>query len=72
MTALKCLNCHFVQRLALQNTNSNCFVVINNGVKTLNSNSVVPIKTHFAHGKWHSAPHECLALMSVSKTTSFF
>ena len=31
-----------------------------------------PIKSHFAHGKSHSALHECLALMSVSKTTSFF
>lgn len=72
MAALKCLYCHFVKRLALQNTNSNCFAVINNGVKVLNSNSVVPIKTRFAHGKWHSALHECLALMSVSKTTSLF
>ena len=72
MAALKCLYCHFVKRLALQNTNSNCFAIINNGVKVLNSNSVVPIKTGFAHGKWHSALHECLALMSVSKTTSLF
>ena len=72
MAALKCLYCHFVKRLALQDTNSNCFAVINNGVKVLNSNSIVPIKTRFEHGKWHSALHECLAVMSVSKTTSLF
>ena len=70
MAALKCLYCHFVKRLTLQSTNSNCFEVINKGVKVLSSNSVVP--TRFAHGKWHSALHECLALMSVSKTTSLF
>ena len=51
MAALKCLYCHFVKRLALQNTNSNCFAVINKGVKALNTNSVVPIKTRFANGK---------------------
>ena len=72
MAALKCLYCHFIKRLTLQNTNSNCFEVINNGVKVLNSNSVAPIKTRFAHDKWHSALHECLALMSVGKTTSLF
>ena len=44
---LKCLYCHFVKRLPLQNTNSNCFAVINKGVKVLSSNSVVPIKTRF-------------------------
>ena len=70
MAALKCLYCHFVRRPALQNTNAKCFAVINNGGKVLNSNSVVPIKTRCAHGKWHSALHECLALMSVSKITS--
>ena len=72
MAALKCLYCHFVKRLALQNTNSNCFAVINNGV--LNSNSGVLMKTRFVHDKilWHSVLHECLALMSVSKTTSLF
>ena len=72
MAALKCLYFHFAKRLALQKTNSNCFAVINNGVKVLNSNSVVPIKTRFEHGKWHFALHECLSLMSVSKTTSLF
>ena len=72
MAALKCLYCHFVKRLTLQNTNSNCFEVINKGVKVFSSNSAVPIKTRFAHGKWHSALHECLALMSVSKPTSLF
>ena len=72
MAALKCLYCHFVKRLTLQNTNPNCFEVINKGVKVLSSNSVVPIKTRFAHGKWLSALHECLALMSMSKTTSLF
>ena len=70
MAALKCKYCHFVKRLALQNTNSNCFAVIDNGVKVLSSNSVVPIKTRFAHGKLHSALHECLALMYASKPTS--
>ena len=54
MAALKCLYCHF-KCLALHNTNPKCFAVINNGVKVLNSNSVVPIKTRCAHGKWHSA-----------------
>ena len=48
MVALKCLYCHFVKWLALQNTNPKCFAVINNGVKVLNSNSVVPIKTRCA------------------------
>ena len=72
MAALKCLHCHFVKCLALQNTNPKCFAVINNGVKVLNSNSIVPIKTRCAHGKWHSALHESLALMSVGKTTSLF
>ena len=67
IAALKCLYDHFVKRLTLQNTNSNCFEVINKGIKVLSSNSVVPIKTRFAHGKWHSALHECLALISVSK-----
>ena len=43
MIALKCFYCHFVKRLALQNTNSNCFAVINNGVMVLNLNSVVPL-----------------------------
>ena len=51
MAAFKCLYCHFVKRLTLQNTNSNCFAVINNGVNVLNSNSVAQIKTRFAHGK---------------------
>ena len=72
MAALKCLYCHFAKRLTLQNTNSNCFAVINNGVKVLNSNSVAPIQTRFAHDKWHSALHECLALMSMGKTTSLY
>ena len=72
MAALKCFYCHFVKRLALQNTNSNCFAVINNGVLVLNLNSVVSIKIRFAHGKRHSAFHRYLALMSVSKTTSLF
>ena len=72
MAALKCLYCYFVKSLALQNTNLICFAVINNGVKVLNSKSVIPIKTRLAHGKWRSALHECLALMSVSKTTSLF
>ena len=72
MAALKCLYRHFVKRLALQNTNSNCFTVINNGVKVLNLNSVVLIKTRLAHGKWHSALRECLALMSMRITTSLF
>ena len=67
MAALKYFYCHFVKRLALQNTNSNCFAVINNGDMVLNLNSVVPIKTRFAHGKRHSALHKCLALMAVSK-----
>ena len=58
-------NISIVKRLVLQNTNSNCFAVINNGVMVLNSNSVVPIKTRFAH-------HKRLARMSVSKTTSLF
>ena len=49
-----------------------CFAIINNGVKVLNSNSVVLIKPHFAHGKSHYALHECLALMSMSKTTLLF
>ena len=68
MAALKCLYCHIVKRLTLQNTNLNCFAIINNRVKVLHSKSVVPIKTRFAHGKWHSALHECLALMTLSKT----
>ena len=66
MAALKCLYCHFVKCLALQNIDPKCFAVINNGVKVLNSNSIVTIKTRCAHGKWHSALHECLALMSMS------
>ena len=33
------------QTTSSKNTNSNCFVVINNGVMVLNSNSAVPIKT---------------------------
>ena len=70
MAVLKCLYCHFVKRFAKHKLE--CFAVINNGVKVLNSNSVVPIKTGSAHDKWHSALHECLALMSVSKTTSLF
>ena len=72
MAALKCLYCHFVKRLTLQNTNSNFFEVINKGVMVLSSNSIVPIITCFPHGKWHSALPECLALMSVSKKTSLF
>ena len=72
MAALKCLYCHCIKHLTLQNKKSNCFEVINKGVKVLSSNSVVPIKTFFAHGKWHSALYVCLALMSVSKTTSLF
>ena len=72
MAALRFLDCLFVKRLALQNTNSNCLAVINNGVKVLNSNSVVPIKTRFAYSKWHFALHECLALIFVSKTTPLF
>ena len=71
MAALKCF-CHFVKRLALQNTNSNCFPVIDNGVMVLNLNSVVPVKTGFAHGKRPSALHKCLALMTVSNTASLF
>ena len=70
MVALKCLNCHFVKRLALQNINANCFAVINNGVMVLNLKSVVPIKTRFVHGKRHSALHICLVMMSTSNTTS--
>ena len=50
----------------------NWFAVINNGVMVLNLNSIVPIKTRFAHGKRHSALHKCLALKAVSKTTSSF
>ena len=72
MAALKGLYCHFAKRLTLQNTNPNCFEVFNKEVKVLNSNSVLPVKTRFAHGKWHSALHECLALMFVSKITSLF
>ena len=49
MAALKYFFCHFVKRLALQNTNSNCFAVINSRVMILNLNSVVPIKT-LTHG----------------------
>ena len=60
------------QTTSSANTNSNCFAVINNGVMVLNSNSVVPIKTRFAHGKRHSAHHKSLAWMSVSNTTSLF
>ena len=67
MAVLRFLDC-----LALQNTKSNCIAVINNGDKVLNLNSVVPIKTRFAHSKWHSALQECLVLMPVSKTTSLF
>ena len=67
MAVLKYFFCHFVKRLALQNTNSICFAVINNGVIVLKLNSVVPIKTRFAHGKRHSALHKCLALMAMSK-----
>ena len=62
---VKCFYSHFINRLALQNTNSNCFAVINNGVMVPNLKSVVP--TRFAHGKRHSALLECLALMSMSK-----
>ena len=72
MIALKWFSCHFVKRLALQNMKLNCFAVIDNGVMVLNLNSVVPIKTRFAHGKRHSALHRCLAPMSVSKATSLF
>ena len=68
----KMLLVHFVKRLALQNTNANCFVVINNRVMVLNLKSVVPIKTHCVHGKQDSALHTCLLLMSLSKTTSLF
>ena len=60
----------FFKRLALQNTNENCFAVINNGVVVLNLNSIVPIKTRFAHGKLYSELHKCLVLMSLSTTTS--
>ena len=38
----------------------------------LNLIQVVPIKTRFAHGKRHPAIHKCLALISMSKTTSLF
>ena len=72
MAALKYFYCQIVKRLSLQNTNSNCFAVINNGVMVLNSNSVVPIKTRFAHDKRHSAHHKYLARMSVSKTISSY
>ena len=61
--------------LTLQNANWNCFAVNNNGVMVLNLNSVVPMKTHFAHGRWCFALHKhltSLALMSVSKTTLLF
>ena len=68
MVALKCLYFHFVKRLGLQNKKLKLFAVINNGVKVLNSNSVLPVKPRFAHDKWHSVLQECLALMSVSKT----
>ena len=70
MAACKCFYCQIVKRLALQNTNLNFFAIINNGVMGLNSNSIVPIKTHFAHDKRHSTHHKCLARMFVSKTTS--
>ena len=70
MAALKYFYCQIVKRLALQNTNLHCFVVINNGVMVLNSNSVVPFKTRYANDKRHSAHHKCLARMSVSNTTS--
>ena len=72
MAELRCFSSHFVKRLALQNENSNCFAVINNGVMVLNFNSVVPIKTRFAHGKRQFALHKCLALMYASKPTSLF
>ena len=72
MAVLKCFYCQIVKRLALQNTKTNCFAVINNGVMVLNSNSVVPTNTRFAHGKRHSTHHKCLARKSVGKTTSLF
>ena len=72
MAAVKCFFSQFVKRLALQNKTSNYFAVIKTGVLILNLNSVVQMKTRFAHGKQHSALHKCLAMMSVRKTTSIF
>ena len=72
MAVLKCFYCQIVKRLALQNTKTNCFAVINNGVMVLNLNSVVPTKTRFAHDKRRPAHHKCLARKSVSKITSLF
>ena len=65
MVALKYFYCHFVKRLVLQNTNTNSFVVINNGVMVLNLKSVVPVKTWFVHDERHSALHKCKERISL-------
>ena len=60
------------KRLALQNTNTNCFAVINKGVMSLILKSVFPIKTRFVPDKWHSALHDCLVQKTVGKTAPLF
>ena len=72
IVALKSFYSHSVKRLALQNTNANCFAVINNGVMVLELKSVVPIKTRFVRDKRNSALLKCLVLMSMSQTTWLF
>ena len=55
MAALKCFDSHFVKRLALQNTNSNYFAVISNGIMVLSLNSVFQSKLalHMTKGILH-------------------
>ena len=60
------------KRLALKNTNTNCFAAFNNEVVALNFKSVFPVKTRFVPDKWHSALHECLVQMTLGETISLY